>query len=214
MKIADISAIYKGKGSKNDSNSERGIFVVSVYRAIFMKLIYNNNYEILEKHMSTSQIGGRKNMHIGNHIWILNSVVHDVLTTKGASPINLQILDIRQCFDGLWSEECDSDIFQYGVQDNTINLLYDASQNIQLVIGTLVGITKKNVANTVMQGDVLGPPLCSTSIDTIEKECIEEQKHLYKYKENVEIPPLAMMDDLMCIPTSGIESVKINSLLV
>ena len=107
--------------------------------------------------ISVAQFGNIQDlcMFLSFHIWVLNSVIHDVLTRNGASPIDLQILDIKQCFDGVWSEEYQSDNFQYGVQDNTINLLYDASQNIQLAIRTPIGITKReNVAKTVMQGDV------------------------------------------------------------
>ena len=83
MKIADISSIYKGKGSKNTLKSERGIFIVSVYRSILMKLLYNDKYQTLEKHMSSSQIGGRKDMNIRNHLWILNGIIQDVLNRKG-----------------------------------------------------------------------------------------------------------------------------------
>ena len=76
MKVADISAIYKGKGSKNDLINERGIFVVSTFRAILMKLLYNDKVDTLEEQMSTSQVGGRKNMNVRNHIWVLNSIIH------------------------------------------------------------------------------------------------------------------------------------------
>ena len=48
-------------------------------------------------------------------------------------------------------------------------------------------------------------------MDTIGKECLEEKKYLYKYKDKVEIPPLSMLDDLMCISTCGPESVKMSS---
>ena len=68
MKIADITAIYKGKGSKNDLKNERGIFIVSTYRSILMKLLMNDKDETIEKHMSQSQVGGRKDMNIRNHI--------------------------------------------------------------------------------------------------------------------------------------------------
>ena len=101
MKIADISAIYKGKGSKNDLNNERGIFIVSTYRSILMKLLYIDNIETIEKHMSVSQVGGRKNMNVRNHIWVVNGVIQDVLNRKGAEPIDIQILDLKQCFDAL-----------------------------------------------------------------------------------------------------------------
>ena len=54
-------------------------------------------------------------MNVRNHIWVLNAVIQDVLNRKGAEPIDIQILDIRQCFDALWPEECLSDLYLYGV---------------------------------------------------------------------------------------------------
>ena len=212
MKIADIAAIYKGKGSKNNLNNERGIFIVSTYRSILMKLLYIDNIETIEKHMSVSQVGGRKSMNVRNHIWVLNGVIQDVLNRKGAEPIDIQIFDLKQCFDALCPEECLSDLYKYGVQDHTLNILYDGSLNTNIAIRTPVGVTeRKQVAKTVMQGDIWAPSLCATSIDSIGKECLEENKYLYKYRENIEIPPLSMIDDLCVISSCGVETVKSNS---
>ena len=120
-------------------------------------------------------------MNVRNHIWVLNSVIQDVLKRKEAEPIDVQIVYIKQCFDALWPEECLSDWFQYGIQDHTINILYDSSLNTLLAIRTPVGLTeRKNVNKTVMQGDVWAPSLCETSIDSIRKECLQENKYLYK----------------------------------
>ena len=213
MKIADITALYKGKGSKNDLKNERGIFIVSTYRSILMKLLMTDKQETIEEHMSSSQVGGRKDMNIRNHIWVANAIIHDVLKSKKANPIDIQVLDIKQCFDGLWGEDCLSDLYRYGVQDSTINLLHDAMQDIQIAVKTPVGKTDRKTlkSSVVLQGDVWGPEFCATTIDTIGKECLEQEKYLYKYKKSVSIPPLAMMDDLLCVSTCGPETVKLNA---
>ena len=52
MKYANISSIYKGKGEKTNLSNDRGIFNITVLRSIFMKLIYNDNYEALDSSMS------------------------------------------------------------------------------------------------------------------------------------------------------------------
>ena len=213
MKIADITALYKGKGSKNDLKNERGVFIVSTYRSILMKLLMKDKQEIIEQHMSTSQVGGRKNMNIRNHIWVVNAIINDVLKNKNSSPIDVQVTDIKQCFDGLWAEDCLSDLYSYGVQDNTINILDDASQNIQISVKTPVGKTESHIIKSrlVLQGDVWGPEFCATTMDKIGKECLEQEKYLYKYKDSVSIPPLAMLDDLFCVSKCGPETVKLNS---
>ena len=64
-----------------------------------------------------------------------------------------------------------------------------------------------------MQGDVWAPSLCAVTIDSIGKECLQENKYLYKYREHVKIPPLATMDDVCAISACGVEALKLNSYL-
>jgi len=68
LKLADVATIYKGKGNKTDLKNERGIFLVTVFRSILMKLIYQDTYEILDKNISDAQIGGRKGKSVRNHL--------------------------------------------------------------------------------------------------------------------------------------------------
>ena len=37
MELADIISIFKGKGDRLDLNSDRGIFIVNIFRCILMK---------------------------------------------------------------------------------------------------------------------------------------------------------------------------------
>ena len=60
MKVTNIFAIYKGKGELTDLDSDRGIFLVGLFRTILMKMIYRDKYEIIDGSMSDSNIGARK----------------------------------------------------------------------------------------------------------------------------------------------------------
>ena len=40
VQLADVATIYKGKGEKNDLKNDRGIFLVTIFRSILMRLIY------------------------------------------------------------------------------------------------------------------------------------------------------------------------------
>ena len=68
----------------------------------------------------------------------------------------------------------------------------------------------KEITNVVMQGEVFGPLCCSVQVDTFGKECVHKRKYLYEYKDEVGIPPLAMVDDLALISKCGLDSVLIN----
>ena len=214
MKLADITTLYKGKGEKSSMECERGIFVVSVFRSIMMKLIYKDIYKTIDDSMSESQVGSRKGKNIRNHIWVLNSIIADTLSSNKKKSIDVQIYDFKQCSDSLWLEECLNDMYTGGFKNDKLNLVHSVNQNVNIVVKTPVGkTTKGSIHNVVMQGDVLGPMLCSKQVDSIAKECLDEHKYTYTYRDKVEIPPLSMVDDLVCISDCGFRSVMVNEYL-
>jgi hypothetical protein len=44
-------------------------------------------------------------------------------------PVDIQVFDVKKCFDSLWVEECINDIFEAGLQNDKLALLYLANQN-------------------------------------------------------------------------------------
>ena len=209
MKFANIVTIYKGKGLKSSLRSDRGIFLVNVMRSILMKLVYQEKYPIVDKSMSDSQIGARRNKNIRNHIFILNGVINEAVNRKRS--IDILMYDYRQCFDTLWLDECINDLYDAGIQDDKLALIYEVNRKNKVAIKSPFGTTPRvDIDQIVLQGEVLGPLQCSVQIETFSKECIEEEKFMYTYKD-IEIPPLSMIDDLACIADTGTQSVEINA---
>ena len=209
---ANVTSLYKGKGDRLELQNERGIFIVSVFRSILMKLIYQDKYDVIDSNMSDSNVGARKNKNIRNHIFVLNGVIHDVLSSKKKKPIDVLIGDYRQCFDSMWVEETMNDLYEAGVTDDSLALLYKANKEVNMAIKTPVGLTvRKRIESIILQGDVFGPIECSVQVDTFGKECLAEDKHLYKYKDKVNIPILAMVDDTLAISECGFRSNMVNA---
>ena len=52
--------------------------------------------------------------------------------------------------------------------------------------------------------------LCAKQVGEIGKECWGASKYTYKYKGDVEIPPLIMMDDLIIISECGYKTAMAN----
>ena len=129
MKRAIISTIPK-KGSQFKIQNERGIFIVSIVRAILMKLIYNSKYHIIDKNMSESNIGSRKNKSCIDHIFVINSIIHEQLKSIKNKPIQIQIYDFQQMFDGMDLQEAISDLFDSGVIDDHLTLINEANRDI------------------------------------------------------------------------------------
>jgi hypothetical protein len=96
MRKATVTTIPK-KGSKLLLKNERGIYIVNSLRSILMRLIYNQKNHTLDSHMSDSNVGGRKHKSGINHIWTLNRIIHDQLTSVKKIQWSYNNMTIHRC---------------------------------------------------------------------------------------------------------------------
>ena len=93
-------------------------------------------------------------------------------------------------------------------------LVYQTNIENLVSVNTPVGQTSRvNMPKIVQQGGGWGPMECSVSIDKIGRICTQKREHLYKYKDKVDIVPLAMVDDLLGIAPCGLESLAMNTFI-
>ena len=143
--------------------------------------------------MSDCQMGARKSKGCKNNIFIVNGIIHDVLKSKKNKPIVLQIYDYAQMFDSINLEQALSDIFDGGVNDDTLVLLHTANAEIHISVKTPGGLTDRQIVkNIVLQGDTWGSILASNQVDSIGKESVEEGFG-YKYKNSLSVGFLLLL---------------------
>ena len=105
-------------------------------------------------------------------------------------------------------------MYDSGVNDDKLALLYNVNSNVKVAVKTPVGKTeRKDIINVITQGDVFGPILCSNQVDTFGRECLKERKYTYSYKGEVDIPPLGMIDDLVCVSECGHRTAMLNGFI-
>ena len=85
-------------------NNDRGIFVVSVMRMILDSLTYEEKYPEVDKNMSDSNIGARRDRNIRNHLFVVYGVMNSVLNGSDGC-MDIQIYDVEKCFDALRLED-------------------------------------------------------------------------------------------------------------
>ena len=212
MNFSNISTVHK-KGSKILLENERGIFRVSVIRSILMRLIYNTNYSIIDRNMSDCQMGARKGKGCRNNIFILNGIIHEVMKSKRMKPVLFQIYDYKQMFDSIDLEEAISDLFDVGMQDDTLVLVYKANKEIYMAVKTPTGLTERQtLENIVLQGDTWGSILASVQVDSIGKECVEAG-YGYKYKDSLPVSMLGLVDDTIGVTEAGFKVQQMNAFI-
>ena len=141
MKRANVTTIPK-KGSKIKLDNERGIFLVSTIRSIFMRLLFNLKFSVFDYNMSDSNVGGRKKKSGINHIWVMNNIIWDQISSVKNVPIIIQKFDYRQMFDGMDSLEAAGDIFDYGVNDDHLTLIQEANKKVVISVKTPQGTSQ------------------------------------------------------------------------
>jgi hypothetical protein len=129
--------------------------------------------------------------------------------------VDLQVFDLEKCFDSLWVQECINDVYDAGLVNDKLPLLFLENQNANCAIKSDEGVSKRiNIQDIVMQGSVWGSLLCTTTMDKLGQLSYEDENLIYRYKNIVAVPSLCMVDDILNIQKcskSGRNNAVINA---
>ena len=212
MNVANVTTVPKS-GSKLEPANERGIFRVEILRSILMRLIYNSKYYKIDQNISDCQMGARKGKGCRTNIWILNGIIYENVKKKSKKPVAFQFYDYKQMFDSVNLKQAISDLYDYGVKDDDLQLLYKANEEIYMAVKTPGGLTnRQKISNSVLQGDTWGPMLASLQVDKIGKS-IEETEIGYLYKDQLPISMLGLVDDIVGVTEAGFRAQQLNVMI-
>ena len=128
--------------------------------------------------MGQFQVGNQKRRNIRDHTLVVQAVV--IFT------------DIKQCFDSIWLEEATNDLYDSGIRNRNINLLYLGNAKTRMCVETSIGRSNRaELRKVVMQGSVTGGMICSNQISKLCNNLYEEGE-VYMYNDTIPIPALAM----------------------
>ena len=133
---------------KLDLNNWRGIFVCSVLRTILMKLIYGRTYDKVVCNMTDSQIGARRNKSVRNHLFVLNCIISDVMSSNKKTPVDFSIMDFKQMFDTEELSTVLNTFYEAGVKDDMFYLINETNKTVTFAVKTPTGMTEhKTIQN-------------------------------------------------------------------
>ena len=211
LEACNITSIFKNKGSKSDFDKYRGIFRVLVFRSILEKLIYHDEYHKIDANLSDANVGARKGRNIRDNLFVVNAITNSI--KRGSQEaVDICAYDAEKCFDALWTYECINDLFDAGLQNDRLTLLFIMNQSAQVAIKTPHGITERvSILNIIMQGTTWGSLFCKTTMDKLPQKIYKDKSLLYMYKGQVSVPPLEMVDDILTVETCGVKSLAMNA---
>ena len=99
--------------------------------------------------------------------------------------------DIEKCFESLWLDDCIDALYENGIKDDILDLVFEMNQNAEILVKTPFGNTKPIfMENLVRQGTAMGPVLNNRSLDRV---CHEGQS----YQNSVsQLKPFEFIDDI------------------
>ena len=207
LRLSNVSALYKGKGSKRDVINLRGIFKLPIIRNILDKLIHIEDQSVVSKCMGQFQVGNQPKRSIRDHTLVIHAVIMDAKARN--TEIDIQFTDIKQCFDSVWLDDAINDLYESGVTSRNLNILYEGNKSTDMCVENKLGKSDRATLNkVVMQGSVSGGTLCSNQISKLCNSTYNEGV-VYMYAGRIPIPALAMVDDIatisLCTPAETIK---------
>ena len=70
------------------------------------------------------------------NLFIVNGIIHDIIKSKHALPALFGIFDYSQMFDSIKLQQAISDIYEAGLKDENLSLLYQANKEIYMAVNT------------------------------------------------------------------------------
>ena len=211
MNPGSETSTYKNKGDRSKFDSYRGLFRTPLFRNILDKLLYFDMYELIDNNLTDCNVGSRKRRNIRDNLFVINAITNEA-KLKNNEACDICLYDVKKCYDTLWLHECINDLWEAGIQDDKLVMLYLENKSAQIAVRTSSGTTDNiDIHNKIMQGTVWAGLMCTNTMDKLGKEIYADPTLVYKYRDSVDVPPLEMVDDIISASKCGPTTVALNA---
>ena len=116
-------------------------------------------------------------------------------------------------FDSIDLKQAISDIYEAGLKDDNLALVYRANKEIFMAVNTPGGISERQtLTDIVLQGDTFGSILASVQVDSIGQEC-SQSGYGYLYKDCLPVGMLGLVDDTIGVTEVGYKAQMMNAFM-
>ena len=160
-----IKSLYKGGGSKEKKESQRGIFIRNTVSTAY-EIVKKIQNKAIQSNMSNMQTAGKKNRSTIDNIIITNAIIEK--QRQSHKNTYLFFADAEKCFDKLWLKDCLIDMEEIGYNRNDIKILYEMNKKAEIIVDTTVGQTESiSIKEIVKQESIFGPIMCCATTSRV-----------------------------------------------
>ena len=88
--------------------------------------------------------------------------------------------DVEKCLYALWAQECINTLYERGLNNNKLVLLFEETDYARIAIKTAMEITERiSIENVIMQGTVFGSIICTSVMDKLAKVFYQDKSLMY-----------------------------------
>ena len=154
--------------------------------------------------MAKFQTGGMRGKGVTDNLFILRGITNH--SNYLGKELRISFFNIEKCFDSLRLEDCINSLWNRGVQNDILYLIYLLNRNADIIVKTPSGDAEAfTIPKLIKQGTVLGPILNNFSLGEIS-----DNGQNYQYGE-VKISPIEFVDDIADISDAIAPAVSGNS---
>ena len=94
-----------------------------MFKSILDKLIYIDEYKTKDKNLTDSNFGGKRGRNIGDNIFVISAIINSI-KNGSEEACDITVYYIEKCFDALWVQECINTLYENGLDNDKLVLLY------------------------------------------------------------------------------------------
>ena len=113
-----------------------------IFRSILEKLIYNDEYHTIDSNLTDSNVGARKSRNIRDNLFVVYAVLNSV-KRGNEEAVDVGAYDVEKYFDALWTYECINDLYEAGLKNDKLTLLFNMNQTAQVAVKTAHGMIER-----------------------------------------------------------------------
>lgn len=193
---AEIRILYK-KGNKDNISNYRPISLTSNTNKMFMKIIKNRIYNILDQNQGIEQAGFRKNFSTIDHLFTIGQLI------EKANEYNIEIhmifVDFNKAFDSVKHSRLWEALVNQGVPEKWIEIIRKIYSKAKAYVKTDIKGQVFEIGRGVRQGDPMSPNLFNSILEEIFREMNWEEKGYGIKIDGKNLNNLRFADDVVLI---------------